>query len=55
MSIREDGYYWVYDKNEWGVAEWANGYWWFCGHEVGFEDDEFDMEFIVGDKIVKGD
>jgi len=55
MSNRKEGYYWVYDQNEWGIAEWTQGYWWFHGHECGFEDEHFKMEFEVGEIIVKDD
>lgn len=52
---RENGYYWVIDRDAagvpdtaWSVAEFRTGYWFFCGDDL--YHDESDIE-RVGDRI----
>ena len=46
--MRENGYYWVKTFGEWTVAEWKDGYWWVCGNDCEYREDEIGE---IGEKV----
>jgi hypothetical protein len=51
-NIREEGFYWIKDKDEWYIAERNNNEWYLTGDEVSKSDKEFnEWGYIVMDKI----
>ena len=50
--MREAGYYWVFFRDEWIVAEYDGGRWWIPGQEHFYTTNDFDS---VGDAVFTPD
>lgn len=39
--MREEGFYWVKDDEQWIIAEWDGGIWYTHGNDYEFQDSDF--------------
>ena len=39
--MREPGFYWVRESDEWTVAQWSGKYWYVVGWDISCRDSDF--------------
>ena len=51
--MRNEGYYWVKDADEWMVARWDDGFFFLPAYDLSCHEDSFDE--IDEKQIVRGE